>query len=94
MSGAKLFKDVQTTYGNCAVSSLQKDISDSLTAQRKSIVEPGEETAPVVAPHVVELNEAVNGQLGTQIKQVAISYRSIREGIMKKMQLKSREKYY
>ena len=48
----------------------------------------------VIAPHVVDLNEAINGQLGTKIKQVAINYRSIREGIMKKMQIKSREKYY
>ena len=28
------------------------------------------------------------------MKQVGINYRSIREGILKKMQIKSREKYY
>ena len=47
-----------------------------------------------IAPFVIELNQGYNGELGPNMKQVCINYAKIRNNIMDKLKVKSREKYY
>ena len=68
--------------GMSLVEVIQKDIANSLSKRQEN------------PPHLVELNQGTNGELGPVMKQVSINYRGVREKLMEKLLHKSRDKYY
>ena len=70
---------------------VQNDISSKLTADKSRFYGAVDR---ISAPHVVEINDATNGELGPKMQKLASNYRQIRENIMNKLQIKSHGEYY
>ena len=51
-------------------------------------------TEVVSTPHVIEVTQALNGTMGPKIESVAKNLKSIRAGILSKMQNESKQKYF
>ena len=66
-------------------------MSQKLTSEKRRYHEDAEK---VNAPHVIEINEAINGEFGPKMQKLACNYRQMRENIMKKLQEKSHAEYY